>query len=217
MRKGERAGGGGGAAALFYADDMVVLAPSIHGLQSLLTICGDYCLEWDISLNAKKSKNMVFGKKTNVSHNLLLNGTIIEWVTEWTYLGVNLKSNKTFDCSITDRVKKFYRCANAIFRIDGRSNDMVMLQLVESHCVPILTYAVEVIRVANRDERRQLRVAYNSLYRKIFGYRWSESVSALQTFLGRPTWEQLIEKRRQGFVNRVRKLNATSLPLVLLQ
>ena len=51
---------------------------------------------------------------------------------------------------------------------------MVMLQLVESHCVPLLTYALEFIHVSNRDERRQLRVAYNSLFRKIFNYRWSD-------------------------------------------
>ena len=42
------------AAALFYADDMTILAPSIRGLESLLNICSDYCLEWDICLNAKK-------------------------------------------------------------------------------------------------------------------------------------------------------------------
>ena len=82
---------------------------------------------------------------------------------------------------------------------------MVMLQLVETHCVPLLTYAIEVIHVSNRDERRQLRVAYNSLFRKIFKYRWSESVSALQAFLGRPTWEQLTEKRRDGFIKRIQK------------
>ena len=122
-----------------------------------------------------------------------LNGRKIEWVDQWVYLGVTLRSAKTFDCPIKERLKKFFRCANAILRIDGKSNDTVMLHLVETHCVPLLTYAIEVIHVTNRDERRQLRVAYNSLYRKIFGYRWSESVSALQSFLGRPTWEQLVQ------------------------
>ncbi len=66
-----------------------------------------------------------------------------------------------------------------------------MLHLIETHCVPLLTYAIEVIHVADRDERRQLRVAYNSVFRKLFNYRWSESVTALQHFLGRPTWEEL--------------------------
>ena len=85
-------------------------------------------------------------------------------------------------------------------RIDRHSNDMVMLRLAETHCVPILTYAIEVIDVANRDELRQLRVAYNSLFRKIFKYRWNESVTALQHFLKRPTWEELADKRRTNFV-----------------
>ena len=66
------------AAALFYADDMVILAPSLHGLECLLRICEDYCLEWDIALNAKKSKNMVFGKKITVPHDVVLNGKVIE-------------------------------------------------------------------------------------------------------------------------------------------
>ena len=118
---------------------------------------------------------------------------------------MTLKSAKAFECSVKEKIKKFYRCANSIFRIDGKSNDTVMLHLLETHCVPLLTYAIEVIHVGNRDERRQLRVAYNCLFRKIFNYRWSESVSALQAFLGRPTWEQLVDKRRNSFLKRIRE------------
>ena len=204
------------AAAFFYADDMVLLAPSLKGLSTLLKICGDYCLEWDICLNAKKSKNLYFGKRIDIAYPIALNGSLIEWVSEWIYLGVTVKSAKTFDCSMKERVKKFYRCANAIFRIEGKSNDMVMLRLVEAHCVPLLSYAIEIIHVANRDERRQLRVAYNSLFRKIFNYRWSESVSALQSFLKRPTWEQLVEKRRNSFVKRIREADSSALSYHLL-
>ena len=43
---------------------------------------------------------------------------------------------------------KFYRCANAILRNDGRSDDLIMLKLVETHCVPLLTYAIEIVHVA---------------------------------------------------------------------
>ena len=204
------------AAALFYADDMAILSPSLHGLDALLQICGNYCEEWDICLNAKKTKNLYFGKRVDMNYDIVLNGVTIQWVQEWVYLGVHLKSSKTFDCSVQERVKKFYRCANAIFRIEGKSNDTVMLRLVESHCVPILTYAIEVLHVSNRDERRQLRVAYNSLFRKIFGYRWSESVTALQNFLGRSTWEQLAEKRRESFIKRVQHSDSCSLSRQLL-
>ena len=112
--------------------------------------------------------------------------------------------SKKIDCSISEKIKKFYKCTNAIFRIDGYSNDLVMLQLVETHCVPLITYAIEVIDVLNRDEKRQLRVAYNSLFRKIFHYRRYDSVTALQHFLSCPTWEELVEKRTHGFEMRVR-------------
>ena len=91
------------------------------------------------------------------------------------------------------------------------SNDTVMLRLIESHCVPLLTYAIEFVHVSDRDERRQLRVAYNSVFRKIFGYRWSESVSALQQFLNRPTWEELVDKRRLCFLDRILNRNDGSL------
>ena len=80
------------AAALFYADDMAILAPSIRGLGSLLKICGDYCSEWDICLNAKKSKNLYFGRQIDISHKVTLNGKEIDWVDECAYLGVTLRS-----------------------------------------------------------------------------------------------------------------------------
>ena len=98
----------------------------------------------------------------------------------------------------------------------GRSNDMVMLNLIEAHCIPLLTYAIKIVYVANRDERRQLRVAYNSVFRKIFCYRWSQSVTALQSFLGRLTWEQTVEKRRDSFYTRIRKAGPDTLSYALL-
>ena len=112
----------------------------------------------------------------------------------WTYLGVCVCSGPRFSCSITDKVKSFYKCANSIFRIEGFSDDMIKLNLVESHCVPLLTYAVEVIHISDAAERRKLRVAYNSLFRRIFGYSYRESVRELQAALFRPTWEELIDK-----------------------
>ena len=123
---------------------------------------------------------------------------------------------KMFNCSVKEKVRKFYRSTNAILRIDRYSNDMVMLSLSETHCVPILTYDIEMIHVQNADERRQMRVAYNSIFRKLFGYRWSQSVTQLQSFLGRPTWEQLVEKRKCGFYQRILNGQQNSLARALL-
>ena len=101
-----------------------------------------------------------------------------------------------------EKVRKFYRTANAILRIDGRSDELTMLRLLEAHCVPVLTYGIEMIYVTDRNERRKLRVAYNSIFRKLFSYRMRDSVSQLQGFLGRPTWEELLESRRSNFIQK---------------
>ena len=55
------------AAILIYADDMAILAPSLRGLQKLLSLCEEYCIEWDIKLNASKTKNLSFGAKSSPS------------------------------------------------------------------------------------------------------------------------------------------------------
>ena len=199
------------AAAIFYADDMCVLSPSLRGLQKLLNACSSYCTEWDICLNVNKTKNMYFGKNLSFDFRPTLNDTPIDWVKEWKYLGVTLKSGRRFCCSITERVKSFYCSLNSILRVEGRSDDMLMLQLIETHCIPILTYAIEIIHMANQDERRSLRVAYNSVYRKLFGYRIFESVTQLQHSLKRSTWEELVDGRRSGFLKRARSFDPDTL------
>ena len=146
---------------------------------------------------------MQFGKKEDGLPSLQLDGHALEWVELWTYLGVTLRSHKEFDCCVREKLKSFYRSANAILRVEGRSNELVMLQLLETHCVSILCYAIEVICVSDRDMCRKLRVAYNAIFRQIFGYRRSESVRDLQHQLGRPTWEELVEKRTAKFLTTV--------------
>ena len=126
-------------------------------------------------------------------------GEKIPWEDKWIYLGVALKSGPVFGCCVQETVSKFYRALNAILRINGKSDDMVMLRLLEAHCVPILTYAIEIVHIRDADEKRKLRVAYNSVFRKIFAYTYRESVTDLQHQLGRFTWEELIAHRQAKF------------------
>ena len=119
-------------------------------------------------------------------------------------------SGKRFGCSVTERIRKFYRCANAIFRIEGRSDDLTMLQLVNSHCVPLLTYGMEIVHLSDTRERSKIRKAYNSLFRKIFGYKVWESVTDLQLSLAYPTWELLLDKLKVGFYERLALCDAAS-------
>ena len=153
---------------------------------------------------------MYFGKSCNNLWKPILNGNPLQWVDSWSYLGVNIVSGRRFSCSATERIKKFYRCANAIFRIEGRSDDLTMLRLIESHCIPLLTYGIEITQFSDNRQRSKIRAAYNSVFRMIFGYRTWESVTELQLSLACPTWELLIEKLKASFYERLAMCNADS-------
>ena len=85
-----------------------------------------------------------------------------------------------------------------------------MLRLVESHCIPILTYGMELSHFSDARENSKIRAAYNSVFRKIFGYRTFESVTLLQLHLARPTWEMLMETMKVSFHNRIAQCKADS-------
>ena len=148
---------------------------------------------------------LYFGKKCTDLFVPSLNGTPIEWVDKCNYLGVCLVSGQRFKCSVSDRIKQYYKCANAIFRVEGRSDDLTMLRLVETHCIPVLTYGIEVADSLDHRERSKIRAAYNYIFRQIFGYRIFESVTDLQLSLdlARPTWEMFCESRKDAFYQRL--------------
>ena len=49
------------------------------------------------------------------------------------------------------------------------------------------------------------------LVRKLFGYRYFESVTNLQHALGRPTWEELVQRRQDSFISRARSCDPVML------
>ena len=49
-------------ACLLYADDMCLIAPTRSAMQELLDICVEFCNEFCLSFNTKKSRVMIFGE-----------------------------------------------------------------------------------------------------------------------------------------------------------
>ena len=76
---------------LAYADDLVILSPSVKGLQKLLNICSEYGEEHDIMFNHKKTECMYFpvkGRALINIPNVFLNAHLLRWVTKYKYLGI---------------------------------------------------------------------------------------------------------------------------------
>jgi hypothetical protein len=75
-----------------YADDILLLSPSIHGLQCMLDRCNVYGRKCDILFNPKKSVCIAIGFKADRTIDIKMNigDNEIQWVSELKYLGVSL-------------------------------------------------------------------------------------------------------------------------------
>ena len=76
---------------LLYADDTVILSETPAGLQKGLDSMDAYCKLWNLKLNAKKCKVVIFSKgKIRKKPTFTLNEQSIEIVDNYNYLGIKL-------------------------------------------------------------------------------------------------------------------------------
>ena len=91
------------ATIVLYADDILLLAPTVTGLQHLLTVCERELVELDMHVNVNKSMCIRFGQRSNVQCADLSSkhGGSLKWVNSCRYLGVHFVSGRTLKCSLT--------------------------------------------------------------------------------------------------------------------
>ena len=136
--------------SLLYADDLVLISKSAHGLQKALSILAKFCNEWLLSINPKKTKVMIFQKKCRKStlnkYCFNINHKSIEIVNNYTYLGVNFSSCGSFrDCKTNLKEK----ARRPIFATRRYLNFLklpleVTSKLFDSLSFPILLYGSEI-------------------------------------------------------------------------
>ena len=169
-----------------YADDMVLLAPSVTALQELIHICERYAVSHDIVYNAKKSKVMVMRKgRSAMSFDppVQLNGDNLQVENDVTYLGHVL----THDCSDSKDIKRQYRslCArsNTTIRKFAQCSEAVKIKLFNAYCTNL--YCLSLYQSFTKREMSTLRVCYNNAFRRLLGLRFDCSASDM--FLSRNT------------------------------
>ena len=98
----------------------------------------------------------------------LLNG--VKHLNILVYAGLNL----TVDLNVIKR--KFYVSGNyCILGNTHTMDDLIKLKLMETYCLPVLTYATAVMPLT-KSQVNELNICWNSVYRRIFGFNRWESV-----------------------------------------
>ena len=193
-------------AALMYADDLCLIAPTRSALQKLLSICEEFSTDFCLSFNGKKSKALLFGK-TNLSVDVLtLNDERIEFVKIWKYLGCSIVSGPRLSFSVKAELGAFYCASNSVLKSITRPNELVLMNLLYSHCVPNLTYCAEV-KELSASIMSKCNVALNDSIRYIFSYNRWESTRYLRQELNLPNIVEIFHSRRRLFMQRNDKSN----------
>ena len=89
-----------------WADGLLLLSTSVTGLQRCLDLLHAYGYKWGLHVNTLKTKAMVLTKQRYKTERFMYNGTLLECVKSFNYLGFEISHNGNFSNLINDRVLK---------------------------------------------------------------------------------------------------------------
>jgi hypothetical protein len=143
---------------LLFADDLVLFSNPKEGLQSKLDILNDYCEEWCLGINPKKTKVIIFNKSGKLlKYNFHIGTNTIDCTKNYKYLGITMENSGNF----TEARKQLFQTAiKASFKLcrDMKSatpSIKTFLHLFD-HCIkPIALYGCENWGVINITQKRK--------------------------------------------------------------
>ena len=153
---------------LSYADDMVLLSPSIRGLRELISICESYAAVNGLVYNAKKSEILVFkAGHRSPSHvpPITLNGSLLNKVIKFKYLGHIITECLSDDEDIERERRALAVRSNMVARRFARGDAVVKITLFRAFCQSFYSGGLWVSYT--RRAYNALRVQYNNAFRML--------------------------------------------------
>ncbi len=195
---------------IMYADDLILLSSSVMDLQNMLLICDSVGKELGMEFNASKSKCLLIGPNPLLLPSpLTLNNFFLPWVSKLDYLGICLCNSKSFHVDLSCTRRKFFTSVYSILNKCKYTSDIVKLKLIESHCLPILLYAVEALNLP-LTQITELNSLWNFAFRKIFNFQKWESVKHLICCSGRLDLHRIINLKSLSFIIKISNCKTTS-------
>jgi len=196
---------------IWYADDLVLLAPSIFALQRLIDICSDYACKHNILFNGRKTVCMRFeshGKnKIMYKPKIELKSSFLNWVNSYSYLGYQIdNSSKKYDDNEIQR--KYYHIkvrANMLASRFSKTCEIVRRQLFLTYFSSI--YCCSLWVTETQKVHNLVKVAYNNCFRILFKIRGPHSIS--NEFVNRRlnTFDRMRRRNCYSLCNRVMQSN----------
>ena len=189
---------------LMYADDLVLLSPSVSGLQHLLKTCEVFATECDLVFNSKKTVYMCIEPKgfhIISIPKVFLNGEYIKLVTVHKYLGIQMSNTNTDDFEMSKQLRNLYARGNSLVRNFSKCTIDVKCQLFSTYCSVL--FGCQLWANYKKESMRRLRVAYNRIFRMLINIRGIVSMSHILLQYRMDHFNVIIRKLIVGFMQRI--------------
>ena len=119
-----------------YADDVVILAPTVNALKSMLNICDDFGRDYQVLFNSNKYQLLHYSTSRKVIENIVHNNQVIECKALATHLGHTVgpcaKTNV-----IQDGIDRLTTALNGIIASFHDAFTDVKYKLFKSYCMSL--------------------------------------------------------------------------------
>ena len=151
----------------------------------MLDVCSVTCRSLSLHFICSKSFCIKFGPLSKYdTSDMFLCGNKISWIDSIKYLGIIFISDKQLSTDDGVIKRKSYAACNCLFVNCINQQELLQLPLLESYCLPILTYCTVAVKLSNV-ETANLNACWNSVFRQIFGFHKCESVRCFVNGLGK--------------------------------
>lgn len=189
---------------LSYADDMVLLCPSISALHKLISICERYAETHGLRYNSAKSELLVFKTKykTYKVPPVRLNGTPLKQVPSFKYLGHWVDESLRDDVDMERERRALCVRANMLARRFARCTTQVKVTLFKAYCNSL--YTCSLWMNYTQGAYKALRTQYNNAFRGLMGLPRYCSASGMLAEVEVDSFSAIIRKSIASLIYRVR-------------
>ena len=182
---------------LAYADDLIFLAPSGTGLQSMLDSLDELLSNLCLTINPQKSSYMLFkhrGNKTGGTPDVRLSGITLNRVSNCKYLGVILTENKSLGNDVDRVTNAFLKQFNAMYGKFHFSHKNVLYYLFKSYTSSF--YGIETwFEQIKCYELNKIGVSYHKAVKRLSGLNMWDSNHVACEIVQVPIFKHLMAKR----------------------
>ena len=152
---------------MLYADDTIILAESPDELQIALNAVHEYCNTWHLTVNASKTKIVIFSRgKIRKTPHFTYGHASVDVVHDFVYLGVQFNYNGTFKKAISRQVTQ---ARKALYSMLTKAQKMQLSADIQCHLfdhlvLPILLYGSE---IWGHEDIKQIEVFHRKFLRTL--------------------------------------------------